>query len=104
MHEEFYDAFILLEQIIRMEYSYSYFRLFFPEVMELARTVLKFRLEGNVADELCLDAWERALELNFGNADDSFFLQKMASVYYRIGDERTARICEEEAVRIKNSG
>lgn len=104
LHEEFYDAFILLEQIIRMEYSYSYFRLFFPEVMELARTVLKFRLEGNVADELCLDAWERALELNFGNADDSFFLQKMASVYYRIGDERTARICEEEAVRIKNSG
>lgn len=73
LHEEYYDAFVLLEQIIRMEYSFSYFRLFFPEVMDLARTVLKYRLEGNVADELCLDAWERALELNFGNSDDSFF-------------------------------
>ena len=101
LHEEYYDAFVLLEQIIRMEYSFSYFRLFFPEVMDLARTVLKYRLEGNVADELCLDAWERALELNFGNSDDSFFLHKMAAAYRRIGDERTARICEEEAVRIK---
>ncbi len=101
LREEFYDAFVLLEQIIRMEYSFSYFRLFFPEVMELARSILKYRLEGKVEDELCLDAWERALELNFGNRDDAFFLQKMAAVYRRIGDERTARICEEEAVRIK---
>ncbi len=101
LREEFYDAFVLLEQIIRMEYSFSYFRLFFPEVMELARSILKYRLEGRFEDELCLDAWERALELNFGNKDDAFFLQKMAAAYRRIGDERTARICEEEAVRIK---
>ncbi len=100
LREEYYDAFILLEQIIRMEYSFEYFRLFFPEVMDLARTILKYRLEGRVDDELCLDAWERALELRFGNKDDSFFLQKMAGVYRRMGDEKTARICEEEAVRI----
>ncbi len=101
LREEYYDAFLLLEQIIRMEHSYEYFRMFFPEVMDLARTVLKYRLEGKVADELCLDAWERALELRFGNSDDAFFLQKMAGAYRRMGDEKTARICEQEAVRIR---
>ncbi len=101
LREEFYDAFVLLEQIIRMEYSFSYFRIFFPEVLDLARSILKYRLEGKVADELCLDAWERALELNFGSRDDSFFLQKMADAYRRIGDERTAKICEEESMRLK---
>ena len=97
---EYYDAFILLEQIIRMEYTFNYFRLFFPEVLDLAKMILKNRLEGSVDDELCLDAWERALELGFGNKDDAFFLHKMAAVYRRMGDERTASICEEEAVKL----
>lgn len=100
LREEYYDAFSLLEQIIKMEYSFSYFRLFFPEVMELARSVLKYKIEKTCSPELCLDAWERALELGFGNRDDAFFLQKMADVYRRMGDVKTASICEEEACRL----
>ena len=100
LRDEYYDAFVLLEQIICMERTFEYFRLFFPEVMDLTRTILKYRLDGKIDDELALDAWERALELGFGNRDDAFFLQKMAGAYRRIGDERTARICEEEAVRL----
>lgn len=102
LREEFYDAFILLEQIILMENRYSYFKLFFPEVMDLARSILKFRLEGKVCDELALDAWERALDLGFGKKDDAFFLRKMAVVYAKMGDEKTARICEDEAFRLSN--
>ena len=100
IRQEYYDAFILLEQIIRMEYSYQYFRHFFPEVMDLARLILKSNLEGKISDELALDAWERALELGFGSSDDAFFLRKMAAAYRRLGDVKTARICEEEAVRL----
>ena len=100
LRQEYYDAFVLLEQIIRMERSYSYFKLFFPEVQDLARTVLKYRLEGKIADELALDSWERALELGFGKSDDAFFLRKMSDAYRRMGDERTARICEQEALRL----
>lgn len=99
LRAEYYDAFVLLEQIIRMEYSYSYFRLFFPEVMDLARTVLR-HLDGKISDELALDSWERALELGFGNKDDAFFLQKMSEAYRRMGDERTADICLEESLRL----
>lgn len=101
LRQEYYDAFILLEQIIRMEYSYSYFRLFFPEVLDLARNILKNHLEGKISDELALDCWERALELGFGKSDDAFFLEKMAAAYRRLGDNATADICEEEAMRLK---
>jgi len=100
LRNEYYDAFVLLEQIIRMEHTYEYFRLFFPEVMDLARTVLKYRIDGKINDELALDSWERALELGFGNKDDAFFLRKMAAAYRRLGDTHTARICEEEAERL----
>lgn len=100
LRNEYYDAFVLLEQIIRMERTYEYFRLFFPEVMDLARTVLKYRIDGKINDELALDSWERALELGFGNKDDAYFLRKMAGAYRRLGDTHTARICEEEAERL----
>jgi len=96
---EYYDAFLLLEQIIKMEYSYEYFRLFFPEVMEFTLHILKQNIEGTVNDELVLDAWERALDLGFSVSDDAFFLRKMAVLYRKIGDERTAEVCLEEAAR-----
>lgn len=100
LRQEYYDAVILLDQIIQMEFSFEYFRLFFPEVKSLARHVLRNNIEGSVSDELAIDAWERALELRFGNDDDSFFLHKMADAYERIGDSRTAALCRNEAVRL----
>ncbi len=97
---EFYDAFNLLEQIIRMEYSYAYFRIFFPEVLAFTLTILRRSIEGSVNDELALDVWERALDLGFSDADDAFFLTKMAEIYTKFGDVRTASVCTEEAARL----
>ena len=101
--DEYYDAIILLEQIIKMEYSFHYFKLFFPDVQKLARDILRHNIEGFVCDELALDAWERALDLGFGNEDDAFFLVKMAQVYEKLDDEKTMLICLNEAVRLDNS-
>lgn len=100
IRQEYYDAIILLDQIIRMEYSYSYFRLFFPEVMDLARHILRNNIDGVLNDELALDTWEKALELGFPKSDNVFFLQKMAQAYTRIGDKRAAKACIDEAARI----
>ncbi len=101
---EYFDAFFLLEQIIKMEYSYEYFRLFFPEVLSFAKNILRNHIEGTISDELALDTYERALELNFGDAEDAFVLRKMGIIYKRIGDGRTADICFEEADRIGIAG
>ncbi len=100
IRQEYYDAVILLDQIIRMNYSYNYFKLFFPEVKNLLRFVLRNNIEGHINDELAIDAWEKALDLQYSKDDDSFFLSKMADAYERIGDIRTARICREEATRL----
>lgn len=90
---EYYDAIILLEQIIQMEYSYHYFYIFFPEVMSFTLTILKRNIDLVIADELALDVYERALELGFGDKEDAFFLRKMGEEYLRLGDKATAEIC-----------
>lgn len=100
LRQEYYDAVILLAQIIKMNYSYDYFRLFFPEVLSLARHILRNNIEGSVNDELAIDAWEQALDLRLSKEDDSFFLLKMADAYERIGDSGTAAICREEGMRL----
>ena len=100
LRQEYYDAVLLLEQIIKMEFRYNYFKFFFPDVQSLARHILKNNIEGSVNDELALDAWERALDLQLGSRDDSFFQQKMAEAYSRIGDEKTAAVCREESLAI----
>ena len=97
---EYFDAFCLLEQIIKMEYSYEYFRLFFPEVLSFAKSILRNHIEGTISDELALDTYERALELQLGDAEDAFILRKMGIIYKRLGDEKTARICFDEADRL----
>ena len=97
---EYYDAIILLLQIIKMENSFPYFKIFFPEVMLLAKTVLKRQLEGSVPDELFLDALERALDLGFPKKDEAVFFIKMAGAYDRLGDSETATICIKEAQKL----
>lgn len=94
---EYYDAIILLEQIIQMEYSYHYFYIFFPEVMSFTLNILKRNIDGVISDELALDVYERALDLGFGAKEDSFFLKKMAEEYRRLGDYSTAEICLKNA-------
>jgi len=97
---EYYDAIILLEQIIQMEYSYQYFFIFFPEVMDFTLNILKRNIDCVISDELALDVYERALDLGFGKAADAFFLRKMSEEYHRLGDDATAEICLREAEKL----
>ena len=97
---EYYDAMILLEQIIQMEYSYQYFYIFFPEVISFTLNILHRNIDGVIPDELAIDVYERALELDFGAKEDSFFLRKMGDEYKRLGDPATAEVCYAESKRL----
>ena len=97
---EYYDAFLLLEQIIKMEYSYHYFYIFFPEVISFTLNILKRNIDGVINDELALDVYERALDLELGKTNDAFFLRKMSEEYRRLGDSATSEICLREAVKM----
>ena len=100
IRSEYYDAMILLEQIIKMEYSYQYFYIFFPDVLAFTLNILKKNIDGVIPDELALDVYERALDLNFGKKEDAFFLRKMSEEYRRLGDFSTSEICLREAEKI----
>ena len=97
---EYYDAIILLEQIILMEYSYQYFYIFFPEVIDFTVNILKHNIDCVISDELALDVYERALDLNLGAKNDAFFLRKMSDEYRRLGDFTTAEICLKESEKL----
>ena len=97
---EYYDAIILLEQSIQMEYSYHYFYIFFPEVIEFTLNILKRNIDGVISDELALDVFERALDLNLGTKNDAFFLRKMSEEYKRLGDLSTSEICLKESEKL----
>lgn len=96
----YYEAFILLAEIITMEEERSYFRIFFPEVVSFAIRILKRNIELNGNDELSLDAYERALELQLGEKEDAYFLTRMAFIYGKMGDAHTAALCSEAASRL----
>ena len=97
---EYYDAFILLEQIIKMEYSYRYFYIFFPEVIDFTLSLLKKNIDGVISDELALDVYERALDLNLRKTNDAMFLRRMSEEYRRLGDSSTAEICLRESLKM----
>ena len=100
LRAEYYDAFILLEQIIKMEYSYSYFYIFFPEVISFTLSILKRNIDCVISDELALDVYERALDLELGKTNDAFFLRKMSEEYRRLGDLSTSEICLRESQKM----
>ncbi|MCH5293573.1 MAG: DnaJ domain-containing protein [Treponema sp.] len=97
---EYYDAMILLEQIIQTEHSYHYFYIFFPEVVSFTLNILHRNIDGVIADELAIDVYERALELRFGDKEDAFFLRKMGDEYKRLGDLATSSICYRESEKL----
>ncbi len=100
LRREYYDALILLGQIIKMEWKFNYFKFFFEEVEDFTKHILLNNLEGTLNDELALDAWERALDLKLGKKCDSAMLMKMSEAYSRIGDFETARTCRAAAGQI----
>ena len=97
---EYYEAFLLLEQIILEEQREAYFRHFFPEVLLLARKLLREKIPHTIADDLALDCCEAALSFGLTKTDKAGILKQMAEIYYRMGDSENGNSCAGEAVRL----
>ena len=96
----YYESFLLLEQIIGEEQKQAYFRHFFPEVLILARKLIREKLIYTLADDLLLDCCEAALDFGLSKADNAEILKKMAEIYYRMGDFTTGDGCAAASVRM----
>jgi hypothetical protein len=79
LRARYYDAAILLVNIIRAERRYPVFGiLFFPEVITLTKSILLHRLKPRSNPELVLDAWEYAAETGIDEATDEALEQLIA--------------------------
>lgn len=102
LREEYYDAIVLLEEIISMERAGRYFKIFFSDVIRFAWNIVRHNIDGNLNDELSLDAWERAITMGFDEKKRVFILKKMAAVYNKIGDKVSGKYYEHLATTLKS--
>lgn len=96
----YYEAFLLLEQIIREEQKKDYFRHFFPEVLIFVRKLLREKIFYTLEDDIILDCCEAALDFGLSKTDQAEILKKMAEMYYRMGDFSTGDGCAEASARM----
>ncbi len=97
---DYYEAFLLLAEVVQLEREKPYFRHFFPEVIIFVRDLIRVRIPASLTDELALDCYELALELGLGKKDDAYVLRLMAASYERLGDGRMAWRCLSQALRM----
>ena len=81
-----YEAFRLLEYIIREERRKPYFGIFTPELERYTREIVRQRLRGQVDDETWIECMETLLDLGFPARDTAFWLRSLAQTLLKIGD------------------
>jgi curved DNA-binding protein CbpA len=96
-----YEAFRLLELIIREERRKPYFGIFMPELEKYTREIVRQRLRGQVDDETWIECMETLLDLGFSARDTAFWLRSLAQTLLKIGDKAGSRQVLNEA---KNMG
>ncbi len=97
---EYYESFLLLEKIYLMEKEQAYFKHFFPEIVKLIRSILNDKLHKFVDDELALDCYIAALNLNLNKSDTAQLYRRLSEIYYSFGEIEEAKHYLDEAARL----
>jgi curved DNA-binding protein CbpA len=95
-----YEAFRLLEQIIREERRKPYFGIFTPELEKYTREIVRRRLRDQVDDETWIECMEKLLDLGFPARDTAFWLRALAQTLMKIGDHAGSRQVLKEAQKM----
>ncbi|MDR2922411.1 MAG: DnaJ domain-containing protein [Treponema sp.] len=95
-----YEAFRLLERIIREERRKPYFGIFTPELEKFTREIVRRRLRSQVDDETWIECMETLLELGFSAGDTAFWLRSLAQTLLKIGDLAGSRQVLREAKKL----
>jgi curved DNA-binding protein CbpA len=95
-----YEAFRLLELIIRAERRKPYFGIFTPELERYTREIVRQRLRGQVDDETWIECMETMLDLGFPARDTAFWLRSLAQTLLKIGDHAGSQQVLNEAKKM----
>jgi curved DNA-binding protein CbpA len=95
----YYDAFMLLVEIIREERRRPYFKHFTSEVETVLKELTRLRLKPVVDEETYILCMENLLSLGFSPRDEARWLCCMAESLMRTGAKDAARGVFKEAMR-----
>ena len=95
-----YEAFRLLEFIIREERRLPYFRIFTPEIEKFTREIVRQRLRPQVDDETWIECMETLLTLGFSARDTAYWLRSLSQTLLKIGDEAGSKQVLQEAKKL----
>jgi len=95
-----YEAFRLLERVIREERRKPYFGIFTPELEKYTREIVRRRLRPQVDDETWIAVMEALLDLGFPAGDTAFWLRSLARTLHKIGDHAGSAQVLNEAKKI----
>lgn len=88
--EFYYEAFVLLTDLVREEHRNPYFRHFMPELDSLLKEIARIKLFKTENDETIVECLEELLELGYSRKEEARWLRSMAEALFRMGEKKEA--------------
>jgi curved DNA-binding protein CbpA len=95
----YYEAVMLLAQLVREERRRPYFRHFMNDVELFLKEIVRLRLKASVDSEAYLECLESLLDMGFSPQDEARWMRSMAETLIRMGDMGSAERIFREALR-----
>jgi curved DNA-binding protein CbpA len=97
--EAYYEAFILLTDIVREERRKPYFRHYTVEIENTLKELVRLHLKAAVDGETFVECMEILLELGFPPKDEALWMRSMSEALIRLGEMRDAEAVFREALK-----
>lgn len=95
----YYEAFMLLVDIVREERRRPYFRHFIIEVETVLKELVRLRLKSVLDEKTYILCIESLLDLGFPSRDEARWLRSMAESFVKLGELKSAQGVFREALR-----
>ncbi|MDR2418630.1 MAG: J domain-containing protein [Treponema sp.] len=95
----YYEAFMLLVDIVREERRRPYFRHFIIEVEAVLKELVRLRLKSSLDEKTYILCMENLLDLGFPSRDEARWLRSMAESLVKLGELKSAGCVFREALR-----
>ncbi|MFQ3547834.1 MAG: DnaJ domain-containing protein [Termitinemataceae bacterium] len=87
----YYEAFMILINVIREERRKPYFRHFMEEVDSFLKALVRLRLPQSVDDETLVECLEELINIGYSRYDEARWLRSMGEALLRLGYTAEAR-------------
>lgn len=99
----YYEAFILLCDLVKEERRKAYFKHFMPELDSLLKEIARVKLARTENDQTLVECLEELLELGYPRKDEARWLRSIAEALLRMGQKTEAAEALSQALQLDPS-